>query len=134
MLRIFVFCCLLLAACAGQPKQQVTPNELLAKHPYLLTYREQGLASYYSDKLAGRKTASGAPYLPKQLTCAHRRLPFGTWLLVTHLKTGKQVFVKVTDRGPFVPGRIIDLSRAAAETIGLLREGIGGVEIRVLVP
>ncbi len=79
---------------------------------------ETGLASTYSDELQGRRTASGQPYDRRRLTCAHRSYPFGTWLEVTNLDNGRRVRVMVNDRGPFVKGRVVDLSREAAWLLG----------------
>jgi rare lipoprotein A len=90
---------------------------------------EQGLASFYADSLRGRPTASGAPYDPAALTCAHRSLPFGTRVQVTELARGRSVVVTVNDRGPFVAGRVIDLSRAAAAALGIVERGV--VKVRV---
>jgi rare lipoprotein A len=90
---------------------------------------ERGLATYYADGLAGRPTASGAPYDPRAFTCAHRRWPFGAVLRVTALDSGRSVEVTVTDRGPWVEGRVVDLSRAAAESLGMLRRGLVQVEV-----
>lgn len=79
----------------------------------LVLFQENAHASYYHDRFTGRRTASGAIFNNKELTCAHKTLPFGTKLRVTSIKTGKSVNVKVTDRGPFVKGRHIDLSKKA---------------------
>lgn len=92
----------------------------------------RGGASYYADKYDGRKTASGEVFRQNKLTAAHRTLPFGTMVRVKNIKNGKTVDVKVNDRGPFVSGRIIDLSRSAAEKIDLIREGVAEVEVTVL--
>jgi len=92
----------------------------------------EGSASWYSDALAGRRTASGEPYDPAELIAAHRALPFGTRLRVTNLANDRAVVVRVIDRGPFAHGRVLDLSRAAAERIGILRAGHGRVRIEVL--
>lgn len=94
----------------------------------------QGLASWYggADGLNGARTASGEPFDPASYTAAHRTLPFGTRVRVTFLKTGKSTIVRVNDRGPFVAGRILDISRAAAAEIGLQRYGVGKVAIEVL--
>jgi rare lipoprotein A len=89
----------------------------------------RGLASYYADSLHGNKTASGEPYDKNDLTAAHRTLEFGTSVKVTYLKTGKIVEVRINDRGPHVKDRIIDLSGAAANKIGLKEDGIGEVSI-----
>jgi rare lipoprotein A len=92
---------------------------------------ERGDASYYSDKLAGRPTASGEPYAPSKLTAAHRSLPFGTIVEVAR-PDGRKVEVRINDRGPFKSGRVIDLSRRAAEQLGIIREGVVAVVIRVV--
>ncbi|MBK8259550.1 MAG: septal ring lytic transglycosylase RlpA family protein [Polyangiaceae bacterium] len=92
----------------------------------------RGQASYYSDALAGRKTASGEVYDPTLLTAAHRTLPFGT-LVEVRLDNGKSVVVKINDRGPFgKKKRVIDLSRRAAETLGIVKAGVATVTIRVV--
>ena len=91
---------------------------------------ETGNASYYADKFEGKKTASGATFQQRKLTAAHKTLPFGTKIKVTNVTTGKTVKVKVNDRGPFVAGRIIDLSKRAAKKIGLVQKGILQVEIK----
>ena len=94
---------------------------------------EQGIASYYGRKLEGHKTASGERYDPEKLTAAHRTLPFGTIVEVTRTD-GRSVRVRINDRGPFVKGRVIDLSRSAAKEIGLLRDGVADVTVRVVEP
>jgi len=93
---------------------------------------EEGLASAYADALSGHPTASGAPYDPSAFTCAHRTVPFGARLRVTELERGRSVEVTVTDRGPFVRGRIVDLSRAAAAALGLLERGVAPVRVERL--
>ena len=92
---------------------------------------EHGIASYYGKKLSGHKTASGERYDPDKLTAAHRTLPFGTIVEVTRTD-GRTVRVRINDRGPFVKGRVIDLSRRAAEKIGLLRDGVADVTVSVV--
>ncbi|MEM9987322.1 MAG: septal ring lytic transglycosylase RlpA family protein, partial [Bacteroidota bacterium] len=106
---------------------------LLGLLPTLSTAQERGNASYYADKyhLKG-KTASGELYDKYKFTAAHRTLPFGTIVEVENLANDRSVKVRINDRGPFVPGRIIDLSYAAAEQIGLIRAGIAQVEIRII--
>ncbi|HEY7726682.1 MAG TPA: septal ring lytic transglycosylase RlpA family protein [Anaeromyxobacteraceae bacterium] len=91
---------------------------------------ETGLASYYGDDLQGRPTASGQPYDARRLTCAHRSHPFGARLEVTNLQNGRKVRVRVNDRGPFVEGRVVDLSREAARRLGILGRGL--VQVRVV--
>lgn len=81
---------------------------------------ETGLASYYGEEMQGRRTASGQPYDGRRLTCAHRSHPFGAWLEVTNLDNGRRVRVMVNDRGPFVKGRVVDLSREAARLLGVV--------------
>jgi rare lipoprotein A len=92
----------------------------------------RGLASYYHDKFHGRRTANGEIYDRARLTAAHRSLPFGTRLRVTNRGNGKSVTVVVNDRGPFVEGRVIDLSRAAASKLGFLKAGLAEVEFVIL--
>lgn len=93
---------------------------------------QTGIASYYSDEFVGRKTASGEVYDKWALTCAHRTLPFGTKVKITNLKNGKTVIVRVNDRGPWVKGRIIDLSYAAAQRIGMIASGLVKVKVEAL--
>ena len=91
-----------------------------------------GGASYYAAKFNGRRTANGERYRPGRLTAAHRTLRFGTRVRVTNLRNGRSVVVRINDRGPFVRGRIIDLSRAAAQRIGMIRSGVARVRLEVL--
>jgi rare lipoprotein A len=95
------------------------------------THKAYGLASYYSKKFHGRRTASGERYNMHAMTAAHRSLPFGSTVEVTHVKNGRTVTVRINDRGPFVKGRIIDLSYAAAKKLGMLSEGVARVSVRV---
>lgn len=85
---------------------------------------QTGKATYYSKKWTGRRTASGERLHHDSMTCAHRKLPFGTLLRVTNQKNGRQVVVRVNDRGPFGRGRIVDLSWGAAKVIGMLESGV----------
>lgn len=91
-----------------------------------------GTASYYGGRFHGRLTASGARFDANGMTAAHRSLPFGTRVRVTHLGTGRSVNVRITDRGPFIGGRIIDLSHGAAGVIGMHRQGVARVQVTVL--
>ena len=91
---------------------------------------EKGKASYYADKFEGRKTASGTTFHQNKLTAAHRTLPFGTRVKVKNLNNGKTVKVTINDRGPFVQGRTIDLSKKAARKIGILQQGVAQVQIK----
>ena len=90
---------------------------------------ENGKASYYAKSWTGRRTSNGERLHHDSMTCAHKTLPFGTLLKVTNLLNGKQVVVRVTDRGPFVRGRIVDLSWGAAKAIGMLSQGIAPVTV-----
>ena len=92
----------------------------------------KGKASFYSNWFDGRLTANGEFFSQEEYTAAHKTLPFDTWLEVTNLDNKKSVFVRINDRGPYVKGRIIDLSRAAAKAIGDLNQGIFNVEIRLV--
>lgn len=91
-----------------------------------------GVASYYHKSCSGRRTASGVRYNPLALTAAHRSLPFGTHVRVTNQNTGESVVVTINDRGPFHAKRVIDVSFAAAEQIGLIHSGIAKVQLTVL--
>jgi rare lipoprotein A len=93
------------------------------------SFSQTGMASFYS---IGGRTASGAKSDPQGMTAAHRRLPFGSRVVVTHLKTGKQVIVTINDRGPFRKGRIIDLSKAAAHRLGITQYGVARVRVTAL--
>ncbi|MEN7549387.1 septal ring lytic transglycosylase RlpA family protein [Rapidithrix thailandica] len=98
------------------------------------TYKAKGKAAFYADRLHGRPTASGEPYDKNAFTAAHKTLPFGSILSVKNLNNGKQVQVKVNDRGPHTPGRIIDISKAAAIALGMIDQGIADVEITLVDP
>jgi len=88
---------------------------------------QSGTASWYGGKFHGRKTASGERYNQDAMTAAHKTLPFGTRLIVKNSRNGREVSVKINDRGPFIKGRIIDLSRTAARKLGI--NGIGPVKL-----
>lgn len=94
--------------------------------------KKKGQSSYYANKFHGRKTANGERFNMYAFTCAHRKLPFNTYLKVTNLKNKKWVVVRVNDRGPFKSNRILDLSKAAAGKIDMIEDGIGNVEIEIL--
>lgn len=95
-------------------------------------YAVVGVASFYGGKFYGRRTANGEIFDKNAMTAAHRTLPFGTIVEVTFIRTGRSVVVRINDRGPFIEGRIIDLSEAAAREIGLRPHGIGDVRVRVI--
>jgi len=94
------------------------------------TITESGKASFYADKYEGRKTASGDVFRQKRMTAAHKTLPFGSKVKVTNLANGQTVRVVINDRGPFVAGRIIDLSKGAAQEIDMVRAGVVNVRIK----
>jgi rare lipoprotein A len=95
-------------------------------------YTETGYASWYGDPYHGRRAANGEIYDKNQLTAAHLTMPFETWVKVTHLENNRSVTVRITDRGPFVKGRIIDLSQEAARQIRMIGAGTALVRLEVL--
>ncbi|KPW29567.1 RplA family protein [Pseudomonas coronafaciens pv. atropurpurea] len=109
----------LLAGCA---------NHIIDPHGY----DETGTAAYYGARHHGNRTASGEPFNQNALTAAHRQLPFGTRVKVTNLNNDKSVIVRVNDRGPHTRGRLIDVSREAAEQLGMLRSGTAPVRVQAL--
>ncbi|HYC61249.1 MAG TPA: septal ring lytic transglycosylase RlpA family protein [Thermoanaerobaculia bacterium] len=122
--RIAVVAALVVLAygCASTSSpQQAMPQEIL-----------HGIASWYGEEFAGRTTANGEIFDPSLLTAAHRTFPFGTVLDITNPKTTQTVRVRVNDRGPYIGNRVIDLSYAAAQQIGLIEPGVGSVDIKVV--
>ena len=95
-------------------------------------YTQQGIASYYGGKFHGRKTASGEIFNQWVRSAAHKSLPLGTKVRVTKLSNGRSIVVRINDRGPFVKGRIIDLSRKAAQDLGIIKSGVAKVKVEVL--
>jgi len=93
-----------------------------------------GMASWYGPSFHGKPSASGEPYDMWALTAAHRTLPFGTWVQVTKVETGKRVIVRINDRGPFIKGRIIDLSYGAARELAMIGEGTADVRLTIVSP
>jgi rare lipoprotein A len=108
------------------PQAQWAPPSGWVPPPY-----QWGRASFYTDRLAGRRTATGEPYDPGAFTAAHRTLPLGTLVDVARTD-GRHVTVRINDRGPYVDGRVIDLSRRAATEIGMIRDGVVDVVLRVM--
>ena len=102
--------------------------------PDQIAATETGEASWYGERFQGRRTASGEPFDMHALTAAHRTLPFGTRCRVTSLRSGRMVIVRINDRGPWSKGRIIDVSRAAAEALGMIAAGHVPVKVEVLRP
>jgi len=113
------------------PAQEWTAPFPAPEGPVEGTPFEQGRASFYSDRLAGRSTATGEPYDPRAFTAAHRTLPFGAVVDVAR-PDGRHVRVRINDRGPHARGRIIDLSRRAAAELGMVRAGTAEVVLHVL--
>lgn len=120
---ISVLVCLVVAGCSGAPAK---------KDSSWAGQVESGKASYYGAKFQSQRTASGELYDEAKKTAAHRKLPFGTKIKVTNIKNGRSVIVKVNDRGPFVKGRIVDLSKAAFSAIANLSAGVVDVSIEVI--
>ena len=107
-------------------------KKVAAPKPPRIGHTEKGIASWYGIPYHGRRSANGEVYDMEKLTAAHRTFPFDTWVRVHDLDNGKQIDVRITDRGPFVKGRIIDLSKAAARNIEMLGPGIAKVRIEVI--
>ena len=101
---------------------------LAAAKPVAMTDGATGIASFYKYE---SRTASGEQFNPRELTAAHRTLPFGTRLRVTNVANGQSVTVRVNDRGPFIPGRVVDVSHSAAEALGMVDRGITKVKLEV---
>jgi rare lipoprotein A len=128
----------------AQPKPE--PLHRFANRPYtvfgreyvpatsLRPYRERGIASWYGRKFHGEKTSTGETYDMYAMTAAHPTLPLPSYARVTSVATGKSVVVRVNDRGPFLHGRIVDLSYAAAHRIGIAQKGSGEVDVEAIVP
>src|SRR5579885_818072 len=116
-------CALVTGGCAGLTKGQAD---------FDVGMKERGIASWYGDDFHGWITASGEPYDMYRLTGAHRTLPLGSVVRVTNVVTGRHVVIRINDRGPYVNGRILDLSYAAAERLEMVRDGISAVQIEVV--
>ncbi|CAM3292681.1 hypothetical protein BZK31_14730 [Pseudomonas floridensis] len=122
-MRRLLYACSRLTILAG-----CSSNSIIDPHGY----EETGRASYYGSQHHGNRTASGEPFNQNALTAAHRRLPFGTRVKVTNLDNDQSVVVRINDRGPHTRGRLIDVSRKAAEQLGMLRSGTAPVRIQAL--
>jgi rare lipoprotein A len=120
------------AGCGGQRPVRATNPPPVAPAPG--RYLEQGVASWYGAPFDGRRAANGEVYDMNKPTAAHRTLPFGSLVLVTNLDNGRQTQVRITDRGPFVRGRIIDLSFAAARAIDMVGSGVARVRLELVSP
>jgi rare lipoprotein A len=130
---------LLLGACSsGQSSRRHDPMAGLEenqriKGPDGQTHELVGMASWYGERFHGRQTASGERYDMYAMTAAHKTLPFGTMVRVTDLETRKTVIVRITDRGPFTAGRVVDLSYAAASEIGMIQAGVVRVRLDIVM-
>jgi len=140
LVTVFIF---LIQACAtppppapptpkGHPKPYRVGGTWYKPMPHARDFSQQGLASWYGKKFHGRRTSSGEIYNMYAMTAAHKTLPLGTWVRVRRLDSGKQIVVRVNDRGPFVHGRIIDLSYSAAKEMDMVGPGTARVEVVAL--
>jgi len=118
----------------GNPKSYVVFGERYHLLDKRKGYKQRGVASWYGTKFHGRRTSSGEPYDMFAMTAAHKTLPIPTYARVTNLDNGKSIIVKINDRGPFVGGRLIDLSYVAARKLDITAKGTGRVEIQTIVP
>lgn len=118
----------------GNPSSYVVQGQRYYLKPSASGYHEQGIASWYGTKFHGRRTSSGEPYDMYAMTAAHKTLPIPVYAEVTNLETGRKIIVRINDRGPFVSGRIIDLSYVAAKKLGIDGKGTGQVSVRTIDP
>jgi rare lipoprotein A len=116
------------AAPAAAPATAPAPAKAAASGDHAM----EGIAAVYSKRFQGRKTASGKPYNMNALTAAHNTLPFGTKVKVTSERTKRSVVVRITDRGPSTPGRMLDLSSAAAKKLGMAKPGLMKVKLDIV--
>ncbi len=121
-----------ISACTGSSPRFTASRAVRVETGGSYSAREEGLASYYADEFHGRKTSNGEIFDMNKLTAAHKSLPFNSVVKVTNLDNGMSVIVRVNDRGPFVEGRIIDLSLAGAKTIGMIGTGTARVSLEVI--
>jgi rare lipoprotein A len=127
LLSAAIAAALLLSGCGGKKRVSLPAAARLGA-------TETGVASWYGRPYHGRRAANGEIYDMEKMTAAHRTLPFGTWLRVTNVSNGKTVNVRITDRGPFIHGRIIDLSHAAAMSVAMVGPGTAKVKLTVIAP
>ncbi|WP_028240258.1 septal ring lytic transglycosylase RlpA family protein [Stutzerimonas azotifigens] len=126
---IALLAAVLLASCAEVPTPRPGADREPAPAPRERHFSQEGKASFYARMHHGERTANGERHDQNALVAAHRSLPFGTQVRVTNLDNGRQVTVRINDRGPYQTGRIIDLSRAAARKLGMLDDGVVRVRI-----
>jgi rare lipoprotein A len=123
---VVIVTAVILSACTARPPSLQPPPA--APGPYV----EVGMASWYGHRHQGRRTADGERYNMNAMTAAHRTLPFGTIVRVTNLENHRSVRVRINDRGPYVDHRILDLSAAAARSLGIKAQGVADVRIEVV--
>jgi rare lipoprotein A len=116
------------------PAESIAPAVESPKRPVIGPVAQDGRASYYASAFHGRRTANGERFDTYALTAAHKTLPFGTMLRVVNVANGRSVDVRVNDRGPFVRGRVIDVSFRAATELGMVEAGVADVRVYVLRP
>ena len=135
LLALGIFAAAAISGCGG-PRLSGKSYVINGKRYHILAsaegYREKGLASWYGDPFHGRKTASGEVYNMYEISAAHKTLPLHTWVEVRNLKNNKVMILRINDRGPFIEGRIIDLSQAAAKELGVYRPGTAPVLVTAL--
>jgi len=135
---LFIFSLSILLACASRQRvpveKRIPPSEQKTVTREAAQAVQYGIASWYGKDFHGKPTSSGEVYDMYQLTCAHNTFPLGTMVMVTHIENGKSVELKVNDRGPFVKDRIIDLSYAAAQIIGMYEKGTAYVKVETIGP
>ncbi|OOG53017.1 septal ring lytic transglycosylase RlpA family protein [Polaromonas sp. C04] len=119
---------------AGNDRSDAAAMADVPAAPVMTPTAQRGLASWYGSGFHGRRTASGERFDMHALTAAHPKLPLGSYARVTLLSSGKSVVVRITDRGPHAAHRVIDLSRAAAVQLGLLKRGVGEVAVQQVAP
>jgi rare lipoprotein A len=127
--KLSIIFLLFLFFCGCAPKKITHPSYEPGKE---IRYRETGIASWYGEDFHGRKTANGETYDMHAMTAAHRTLPFNTRVRVTNLDNGRKTELRINDRGPFVPGRVIDLSRSGAKEIEMLGPGTARVLVEAV--
>ncbi len=121
-----------LSACTGSSPRYTTSRDVRVETGGEYSAREEGVASYYAEEFNGRKTSNGEVFDMNKLTAAHKSLPFNSVVKVTNLDNGLAVIVRINDRGPFVQGRILDLSLAGAKAIGMIGTGTARVSLEVI--
>ncbi len=129
---LFAVAVLLMAGCASGPSIRYT-DSMFEPEPAGVEY---GVASWYHANWlgVGEQTASGERFHQYEMTAAHKSLPFGTFVRVTNVRNGRSTIARITDRGPFASGRIIDLSKTGARDIGIIDAGVAHVRLEVLIP